>query len=127
MINAILLLMRIPSIRSTFSAGMWQRSTGRGQRCQVRAQVTNLAADVDVVETYDVAVAEVAADLHLDQLERNLAGIGEPMNAADRDIDRLVFVHDAHVAAERDLGRSFHHHPMLRSMKMLLQREHAAR
>src|SRR5947208_1922492 len=86
-----------------------------------------LAAAVDVVESDDVVVAGSAADLHLDQLERNFAGIGEPMNAADRDIDRLVFVHDAHVAAERDLGRSLHHHPMLRPMEVLLQREHAAR
>ena len=56
-----------------------------------------LPAPVDVVEAHDVVLAEIAADLHLDQFERDLAGIGEPMNAADRDVDRFVFVHAAHV------------------------------
>jgi hypothetical protein len=36
-------------------------------------------AAVDVVEPQDVALAEIAADLHLDQLQRDLAGIGEAM------------------------------------------------
>jgi hypothetical protein len=69
---------------------------------------------------HDVIFTEIAADLHLDQLERNLARIGEPVNAADRDIDRLVFIHAAHVAAERDLGRSLDDDPMLRAMEVLL-------
>ena len=59
-----------------------------------------LSAAIDVVQPHDVVLAEVAADLHLDQFERNLAGIGKPMNAPDGDIDRLVFVHVAHVIAE---------------------------
>src|SRR5262245_49098786 len=72
-----------------------------------------LSTPVNIVEAHDVVLAEIAADLHLDQLERDLARIGEPMNAPDRDIDRFVFVHAAHVIAERDLGRSLDHDPML--------------
>src|SRR5215831_5093010 len=86
-----------------------------------------LPASVDVVEAHDVVLAEIATDLHLDQFERDLAGIGEPMNAADRDIDGFVFVHAAHVIAERDLGRSLDHDPMLGAMEVLLQRELASR
>ena len=81
---------------------------------------------VDVVEAHDVVLAEIAADLHLDQFERDLAGIGEPMDAADRDIDRFVLVHAADVVAERDLGGALDHHPVLGAMEVLLQRQLAA-
>jgi hypothetical protein len=49
------------------------------------------------------------------------------MNAADRDIDGFVFVHVAHVIAERDLRRPLDDDPMLRAMEVLLQRELASR
>ena len=67
-----------------------------------------LPAAIDVVQPYDVVLAEVASHLHLDQFERDLAGIGKPMNAPDGDIARLVFVDAAHVIADRNLraGRS---------------------
>jgi len=71
-----------------------------------------LFASIDVVEAHDVVLAEIAADLHLDQFERHLPGIAEPMNAADRDINGFVLVHAAHVIAERDLGRSLDHDPI---------------
>src|SRR5258708_12414131 len=77
-------------------------------------------------EENDVVMAEVAPDLHLDQFEGDLAGVGEAMNAADRDVDRFVFVHAAHVLAERDLGRSLHHNPVPRAVEMLLQRKLAS-
>src|SRR5262247_1628113 len=86
-----------------------------------------LPASVDVVEAHDVVLAEIAADLHFDQFEWDLARIGKPMNVADRDIDGFVFVHAAHVIAERDLGRSLDHDPMLGAMEVLLQRELASR
>ena len=61
-----------------------------------------------------------------DQFERNLAGIGKPMNAPNGDIDQLVFVHVADVIAGRDLSRPLHDDPMLRPVEVLLQRERAA-
>src|SRR5262249_33183375 len=81
---------------------------------------------VDVVEPHDVVFAEVATGLHLDQLERDPARFGEAMHRADRDVDRLVLVHHAHLVADRDLGGAAHHHPVLGAMVMLLQRQLAA-
>src|SRR6266550_5220746 len=49
------------------------------------------------------------------------------MNAADRNINRFIFVHAAYVVAERDFGRSLDDDPMLGTMEMLLQRERASR
>ena len=71
-----------------------------------------LSTPVNIVEAHDVVLAEIAADLHLDQFERDLARVGEPMNAPNRDIDGFVLVHAAHVIAERDLGRSLDHDPI---------------
>ena len=87
----------------------------------VFASVQALSASVDVVEAHDVVLSDIAADLHLDQFERDLAGIGEPVNAFDWDINGFVFVHAAHVVAERDLGCPFDHDPVLRAMKVFLQ------
>src|SRR5262249_61699274 len=96
--------------------------------CRGRAWLlVYVPASVDVVEARHVVLAEIAAYLPFDQFERDLAGIGEPMNVADRDIDGFVFVHAAHVIAERDLGRSLDHDPMLGAMEVLLQPELASR
>src|SRR3954464_13171078 len=86
-----------------------------------------LSAPVDVVEAYDVVLAEIAADLYLDQFKPNLAGVGEPVDAPDRDVDGFVFVHAALVGAERHLGRSLDHDPMLGTVEVLLQRQLAPR
>jgi hypothetical protein len=84
-----------------------------------------LPAAIDVVQPYDVVLAEVASDLNLDQFEWNLARIGKPMNAPDGNVARLVFMHGAHVIASCDFSSSLHDHPMLRTVEMLLQRKHA--
>ena len=62
-----------------------------------------LSAPVDVVEAHDVVLAQIAADLHLDQFKPNLAGVGEPMDAPDRDVNGFV-------SAERHFGRSMRAH-----------------
>src|SRR5262249_62034037 len=85
-----------------------------------------LPAAIAAAQPHDVVLAEVASHLHLDQFERNLAGIGKPMNAPDGDIARLVFVHGARVIADRDLSGPLHDDPMFRAVKVLLQRERAA-
>src|SRR6266446_5580963 len=85
-----------------------------------------LPTAIDVVQPHDIVFAEVASHLHLDQFERNLAGIGKPMNAPNGDIARLVFVHGAHVIANRDLSSPLHDHPMFRAVKVFLQRKRAA-
>jgi hypothetical protein len=82
-----------------------------------------LLAGIDIVETHDVVFAEIGADLHLDQFERDLSGIGEPVRAADRNIDRVVFLHRADLAVDGDLRRALDHDPVLGAMEMLLQRQ----
>jgi hypothetical protein len=37
-------------------------------------------------------LAEIAADLNVDQFERYCAGIGKAMDAADRNVDLFVFM-----------------------------------
>ena len=49
---------------------------------------------VIVLDTDDVVLTEVAAGLDLDQFEQDLAGIFQPVNRADRNVDRFIFVHD---------------------------------
>ena len=50
-------------------------------------------APVIVLDADDVVLAEIAAGLHLDQFEQDLAGIFQPVHRAHRDIDQLVLVH----------------------------------
>ena len=85
-----------------------------------------LSAPVDVFEAHDVVLAQIAADLYLDQFQPNLAGVGEPVDAPDRDVDGFVFMHAALVSAKRHFGRSLDHDPMLGPVEVLLQRQLSA-
>src|SRR5208282_4537751 len=78
---------------------------------------------LDVFETYDVVLAGEAPGLHLDQPGTDLAGIGEPVTGADRQIDRFVLVYEVFIAVERDFGGAAHHDPVLGAVKVLLQRQ----
>ena len=49
-------------------------------------------APIVILDTDDIVLAEIAAGLDLDQLQQNLAGILQPVDGADRDIDRFVLV-----------------------------------
>src|SRR5579883_1070304 len=60
-------------------------------------------AIVGIVEAYDVVLAEVAAGLHLDQLQIDLARICQAVEAADRQIDRLVLMDDVDLLVARHL------------------------
>src|ERR1700680_4819820 len=60
-----------------------------------------LAAFVNIFLPDDVVFPEIAAGLHLDQFERDLAGVGEAVNRADRDIGRLVLMNDFLDVADR--------------------------
>src|SRR5271154_3747086 len=78
---------------------------------------------IDVVDADDVILAEIAAGLNLDQLDVDLAGVGEPVRRANRQIDRFVLVNERHFVVERDLGGAAHDHPVLGPVVVLLQRE----
>jgi hypothetical protein len=51
-----------------------------------------MAAD-ESPQSCTVFLAQIAAGLHL-ELERDLAPVGEAVDGADRDVDRLVLVHE---------------------------------
>ena len=43
---------------------------------------------VDIVESHDVIFTEIAANLNLDQFQRDFTRIGKAVNAPDRDVYR---------------------------------------
>src|SRR5579872_4965697 len=92
----------------------------------VRAETAaggSLMTAIIIVEADDIVLAEITADLNLDQLKLYLSRIEEPMNAADRNVDRLVFVDDTYFGADSDFGSASHHHPMFGAVEVLLQRQ----
>jgi hypothetical protein len=82
---------------------------------------------VIILNADDVVLAEITAGLNLDQFQQNLAGVFQPVDGADRDIDRLVLVHDLDQFVDGHARGAAHHDPVLGAVMMLLQREPAAR
>src|SRR3984957_21176610 len=82
---------------------------------------------INIVDSDDIILAEIASGLNLDQLDVDLAWIGEPVRRADRQVDRFVFVNERHLVVKRDLGGAAHDHPVLGAVVVLLQREAPAR
>ena len=75
---------------------------------------------VIVFNAHDIIFAEIAAGLDLNQLQIDLAGIFKAMPFPNRDIDRLVFVQDSYVLADRYSGRPAHDNPVLRAVMVHL-------
>src|SRR6185437_1621016 len=84
-----------------------------------------LRTAVDIVEPHDVVFAEIASGLHLDQFEWDFSLVREPVDAADRDEDRLILMHSPRILVDRDFRGAAHHDPVLGTVAVLLQREHA--
>src|SRR5262245_32084658 len=109
-------------------------SPGSVSKFQVKEKIdrTQLPAScpgmpmINVVEPNNVVLAQIAADLHFDQLQRDFSRIGEAMDRTDRHIDGFIFVHQPHIVADRDLGDATHYDPVFRAMEVLLQRQPAA-
>jgi hypothetical protein len=78
-------------------------------------------APVNVVEPDDIIFTEIAAGLHLDQFERNLSQICQPMDSADWNVGRLVLVHSLLFLADRYRSGAAYNHPMLGAMQVSLQ------
>src|SRR5258706_1447493 len=62
-------------------------------------------AVIHIVDAHDVVLAEIAVGLHLDDLERHLPGVFEPMENADADVERLVLAQVHDFLSARDLVR----------------------
>ena len=73
-------------------------------------------AIIGVLEADDIILAEIDADLNLDQFERDEAGIGEAVHGADRDVGRFILVQDARFVIDGDLAGALYDDPVLRSM-----------
>jgi hypothetical protein len=79
-------------------------------------------AVVDVFKSSDVILIEIGARLHLDEEGGDLSGIGEAMPLADGDVGRLVLGEEARYVTFGDSECAFHHHPVLRSVVVALER-----
>ena len=55
----------------------------------------SLLPPIGILESHDVILAKIAANLNLDRFQRNFSRIGEPVSAPDRYVDRFVLVHRA--------------------------------
>ena len=51
-------------------------------------------APVVILDPDNIILAEIASGLDLDQFQQDFAGIFQPVDGADRDVDRFVFVDD---------------------------------
>src|ERR1700719_2357182 len=79
-------------------------------------QGPGLASAVAVLQPDYIVLAEIAPGLHLDQVQRDLAWIFEPMRGADRDVGRLVLGQHHLLVAAADLRRALDDDPMLGPM-----------
>ena len=82
---------------------------------------------VRIFKPYDVILAEIAPRLHLDNFQRNSAGVGEAVNFTERYVGRLVFAEQEGLVAAGDLGRTRNDDPVLRTVMVFLQAEAGAR
>ena len=86
-----------------------------------------LVAPVGVLETHDVVLAEVGARLHLDDLQRHPARVGQPVHLSQRDVGRLVLAQHQHLVAVGDLGGAGDDDPVLGAVVVHLQAQGRAR
>ena len=68
-----------------------------------RVQVVGTA--IDVFETFDVVLTQVAARLHFDDFQRDLAWVFQAMDRRDRDVGGLVFGEQEHILIAGNLSR----------------------
>src|ERR1700722_10802904 len=80
-----------------------------------------------ILDADDVILAEIAAGLDLDQFQQDLAGVFEPVDGPDREVDRFVLMHDLDGIVHRDLRGAEHPDPVLGAVMVLLQRQPIAR
>src|SRR5712672_2457457 len=71
-----------------------------------------LGPSVAVGHAHDVVLAEIRARLHLDELQRQLAGVFEPVFGPDRDVDGLVFANEHALRVPLHDRRALHDDPV---------------
>src|SRR5581483_2752524 len=99
----------------------WRMEIHAGRSASVSARTAGLLAPVAVFEADNIVLAEIAARLDLDDVQRLVADVLQAMHGADRDIGRLVLAQHDRVLVLRHPRLAAHHHPMLGALGMLLQ------
>src|SRR3546814_1445903 len=65
--------------------------SSRGSRDSLGRRITRLATAVRIAHPHDIVLAQIAAALNLDQLQRHLARVLQAMRVAERNLGGLVF------------------------------------
>ena len=102
------------------SCRLWSGPIGQLAAAPLQA---GSARPYESFQPHHVVLAEIAARLHLDQCQRNPAGVFQPMHAADRQIDAFVLAHQHGLAVARHQRAAVAPRPMLGAVEMLLQRQ----
>lgn len=78
---------------------------------------------INILDPNDIVLAEIGTRLHLDQVERHLPGILQPMHAAKRDENRLILAEKNFLVIASDNGSSVDDHPMFSAVIVFLKRQ----
>ena len=81
---------------------------------------------VDVVGAQDVVLAEIAADLDLDDLDRHFPRILQAVPLRREDVDALVFADEFLDVADHDFRGALHNDPVLGAVMVHLHGQLAA-
>ena len=76
---------------------------------------------VFVLQPDDVALQQQCTELYLDDLERQLRQVGQPVHHSHRNIDMLARLQIHHPVAHGDMCSALDHHPVFGPMHMFLQ------
>ena len=76
---------------------------------------------INILDTDDIVLAKIASGLHLDEFEIDLAGVGQSVIRADRQVNGFVLVHEMDAAIERHFRGAADDNPVFRPMLVFLQ------
>src|SRR5690606_22853330 len=97
----------------------WHDSEHRRPRIQAERLPRFLRSTmIDVVRTQDIVLPEIAADLHLDELERHLSGVLQPVPLGRNDVDALVLADELLLLADGHFRGAVHDDPVLGAVVM---------
>ena len=75
-----------------------------------------LTNDDNRLQAHNIVFAQITAGLNFDQLQIDLSRILKAVSRAARNIDRLVFVQQFNLVADRHPRRPAHHNPVFRTV-----------
>ena len=115
-----------PGTPNRSSSSRWRAAAGCSRVCRLAWRRAFRSA-VGILQPHDVVLPQIGAGLDLDQGQRDLAGVFQAVDAAQRQIDAFVLAHDQRFVVARHPGGAVHHDPVFGAMEMALQRQLPAR